>query len=134
MPNSPMITAAAAAQPPRQEAAKAHEKRTEHQLQKKHTQERERRRRERERRELEREPGGLEVEARAWTVHTNATAPEAAGVIHTDFQRGFIAAEVTAYKDFVALGGEQGAKAAGKMRLEGRDYVVQDGDVITIKV
>ena len=72
-------------------------------------------------------------EARAWTVHTNATAPEAAGVIHTDFQRGFIAAEVIAYKDFVELGGEQAAKTAGKMRLEGRDYIVQDGDIMLFR-
>ncbi|GAB6062160.1 redox-regulated ATPase YchF [Deferrisoma palaeochoriense] len=69
-------------------------------------------------------------EARAWTVRIGATAPEAAGVIHTDFEKGFIRAEVIAYEDFVAHGGEQGAKEAGKWRLEGRDYVVQDGDVI----
>jgi GTP-binding protein YchF len=68
-------------------------------------------------------------EARAWTAHQGATAPQAAGVIHTDFERGFIAAEVIAYDDFVRLGGEQGAKEQGRMRLEGRDYVVQDGDV-----
>ncbi len=68
-------------------------------------------------------------EARAWTTHRGATAPEGAGAIHTDFQKGFICAEVIAYDDFVALGGEQGAKEAGKMRLEGRDYVIQDGDV-----
>ena len=68
-------------------------------------------------------------EARAWTAHQGATAPQAAGVIHTDFERGFIAAEVIAYHDFVRLGGEQGAKEQGRMRLEGRDYVVQDGDV-----
>jgi len=69
-------------------------------------------------------------EARAWTVHRGATAPEAAGVIHTDFQRGFIRAETIAYDDFVACNGEQGAKDAGKMRSEGKDYVVQDGDVM----
>ena len=69
-------------------------------------------------------------EARAWTTKVGATAPEAAGEIHTDFQRGFIRAEVTGYDDFVACDGEQGAKAAGKMRLEGKEYVVQDGDVI----
>ncbi len=69
-------------------------------------------------------------EARAWTVHRGATAPEAAGVIHTDFERGFIRAETIAYDDFVACGGEQGAKDAGKMRSEGKDYVVQDGDVM----
>jgi GTP-binding protein YchF len=68
-------------------------------------------------------------EARAWTVRKGAKAPEAAGVIHTDFERGFICSEVIAYDDFVRLGGEQGAKEQGKMRLEGRDYVVQDGDI-----
>jgi GTP-binding protein YchF len=69
-------------------------------------------------------------EVRAWTVPVGATAPEAAGVIHTDFQKGFIRAEVIAYADFIRLGGEQGAKEAGKMRLEGKDYIVQDGDVM----
>jgi GTP-binding protein YchF len=69
-------------------------------------------------------------EVRAWTTKVGASAPEAAGEIHTDFQRGFIRAEVIAYEDFVACGGEQGAKAAGRMRLEGKDYVVRDGDVI----
>ena len=68
-------------------------------------------------------------EARAWTVRRGAKAPEAAGVIHTDFERGFIRGETIAYADFVACGGEQGAKEAGKMRAEGRDYVVQDGDI-----
>ncbi len=68
-------------------------------------------------------------EARAWTVRRGAKAPEAAGVIHTDFERGFIRAETIAYADFVACGGEQGAKDAGKMRAEGKEYVVQDGDV-----
>lgn len=68
-------------------------------------------------------------ESRAWTVRDGAKAPEAAGVIHTDFERGFICAEVIAYDDFVRLGGEQGAKEQGKMRLEGRDYPVRDGDV-----
>lgn len=68
-------------------------------------------------------------ESRAWTVRDGAKAPEAAGVIHTDFERGFICAEVIAYDDFVRLGGEQGAKEQGKMRLEGRDYAVRDGDV-----
>ncbi len=68
-------------------------------------------------------------EARAWTVEKGATAPQAAGVIHTDFERGFIAAEVIAYDDFVALGSEQAVKEAGRMRLEGRDYVIKDGDV-----
>jgi GTP-binding protein YchF len=69
-------------------------------------------------------------EVRAWTVPVGATAPQAAGVIHTDFERGFIRAEVIAFADYVACGGEQGAKEAGKMRLEGKDYVVRDGDVI----
>jgi len=69
-------------------------------------------------------------EVRAWTVHIGATAPQAAAVIHTDFERGFIRAEVIAYNDFVACGGEQGAKEAGKWRLEGKDYMVKDGDVI----
>ncbi|HTR56845.1 MAG TPA: redox-regulated ATPase YchF [Casimicrobiaceae bacterium] len=69
-------------------------------------------------------------EVRAWTVQEGSTAPQAAGAIHTDFERGFIRAEVTSYADYVACGGEQGAKEAGKMRLEGREYVVQDGDVI----
>lgn len=69
-------------------------------------------------------------EARAWTVRAGATAPQAAGVIHSDFERGFIRAEVASYDDYVACGGEQGAKEAGKLRLEGRDYAVRDGDVI----
>jgi GTP-binding protein YchF len=69
-------------------------------------------------------------EVRAWTVKVGATAPQAAGVIHTDFEKGFIRAEVVAYDDFVAGNGEQGAKEAGKWRLEGKDYSVQDGDVI----
>lgn len=68
-------------------------------------------------------------EARAWDVHMGATAPEAAGVIHTDFERGFIRAETIAYADYVALAGEQGAKDAGKLRLEGKEYNVKDGDV-----
>jgi GTP-binding protein YchF len=68
-------------------------------------------------------------EARAWTVRRGARAPEAAGVIHTDFERGFIRAETIAYEDFIACGGEQGAKEAGKMRAEGKEYVVQDGDI-----
>jgi hypothetical protein len=71
-----------------------------------------------------------EKEVRAWTIHKGDTAPQAAGVIHTDFERGFIRAEVIAYDDFVACTGELGAKEAGKMRLEGRDYVVRDGDVV----
>ncbi len=69
-------------------------------------------------------------EVRAWTIPKGASAPQAAGVIHTDFEKGFIRAEVIAYEDFVAHGGEQGAKDAGKWRLEGKDYIVQDGDVI----
>jgi GTP-binding protein YchF len=69
-------------------------------------------------------------EVRAWTVPVGATAPQAAGVIHTDFERGFIRAEVVSYDDYVACNGEHGAKDAGKLRLEGKDYVVQDGDVI----
>jgi ribosome-binding ATPase YchF (GTP1/OBG family) len=69
-------------------------------------------------------------EVRAWTVRAGATAPQAAGVIHTDFERGFIRAEVASYDDFVACRGEQGAKEAGKLRLEGKDYAVRDGDVI----
>jgi ribosome-binding ATPase len=72
-------------------------------------------------------------EARAWTIARGTRAPQAAGAIHTDFERGFIAAEVIAYDDYVASGGEQAAKAAGKMRLEGRDYLVADGDVILFR-
>ena len=69
-------------------------------------------------------------EVRAWTVRVGATAPQAAGVIHTDFERGFIRAEVVSYDDFVQYNGEAGAKDAGKWRLEGKDYIVKDGDVI----
>ncbi|SFM68108.1 hypothetical protein SAMN05421721_12229 [Ectothiorhodospira mobilis] len=69
-------------------------------------------------------------EVRAWTVRRGATAPQGAGAIHTDFQKGFIRAEVVAYEDFVACGGEQGAKDAGKWRLEGKEYVLQEGDVV----
>lgn len=69
-------------------------------------------------------------EVRAWTVKKGATAPQAAGVIHTDFEKGFIRAEVIAYDDFIACQGEVGAKEAGKWRLEGKDYIVQDGDVM----
>lgn len=69
-------------------------------------------------------------EARAWTVPEGTKAPQAAGVIHTDFEKGFIRAETIAYDDFVAYGGEVGAREAGKMRLEGKDYVVKDGDVL----
>ena len=67
---------------------------------------------------------------RAWTVAVGATAPQAAGVIHTDFEKGFIRAQTIAYDDFVAFKGEQGAKDAGKMRAEGKEYVVKDGDVL----
>lgn len=72
-------------------------------------------------------------EARAWTIKIGAKAPEAAGVIHTDFEKGFIKAETIAYDDYAALNGEQGAKDAGKMRQEGKDYIVQDGDVILFR-
>ena len=69
-------------------------------------------------------------EVRAWTIHKGDTAPQAAGVIHTDFERGFIRAQTIAYDDFIACGGEHGAREAGKMRAEGKDYVVKDGDVL----
>lgn len=69
-------------------------------------------------------------EVRAWTIHKGDTAPQAAGVIHTDFEKGFIRAQTIAYVDFIACGGEQGAKESGKMRSEGKEYVVQDGDVM----
>ena len=69
-------------------------------------------------------------EVRAWTTKVGATAPQAAGEIHTDFEKGFIRAEVTAYDDFIAFKGETGAREAGKLRLEGKDYIVQDGDVM----
>jgi len=69
-------------------------------------------------------------EVRAWTIHAGDTAPQAAGVIHTDFERGFIRAQTIAYEDFIAFKGEQGAKEAGKMRAEGKEYVVKDGDVL----
>jgi ribosome-binding ATPase len=69
-------------------------------------------------------------EVRAWTVNKGATAPQAAGVIHTDFEKGFIRAEVIAYSDFVAYRGEQGAKEAGKLKVEGKEYIVKDGDVM----
>ncbi len=72
-------------------------------------------------------------EARAWTLHRGSKAPQAAGAIHSDFERGFIRAETIAYDDYVALGGEQAARAAGKMRSEGKDYEVQDGDVILFR-
>jgi ribosome-binding ATPase len=69
-------------------------------------------------------------EVRAWTIHVGDTAPQAAGVIHTDFERGFIRAQTIAYEDFITYKGEQGAKEAGKMRAEGKEYVVKDGDVL----
>lgn len=72
-------------------------------------------------------------ETRAWTIPVGAKAPQAAGVIHTDFERGFIRAEVIAYQDFITCGGEQGAKDQGKLRSEGKDYVVKDGDVILFR-
>jgi len=72
-------------------------------------------------------------EARAWTVKKGATAPQAAGVIHTDFERGFIRAETISFDDYVSLGGEIGAKEAGKMRLEGKEYIVKDGDVMMFR-
>jgi GTP-binding protein YchF len=72
-------------------------------------------------------------EARAWTIRAGATAPEAAGVIHTDFQRGFIKAEVVAYEDLIAAGSVAAARSAGKARIEGRDYVMRDGDVVEFR-
>jgi ribosome-binding ATPase YchF (GTP1/OBG family) len=72
-------------------------------------------------------------EARAWTIHQGWTAPEAAGVIHTDFARGFIKAEVVSYDDLIAAGSMAAAKAAGRVRIEGKDYVMQDGDVVEFR-
>jgi GTP-binding protein YchF len=72
-------------------------------------------------------------ESRAWTIHQNSLAPQAAGVIHTDFERGFIKAEVISYDDFIKCNGESGAKKDGKLRLEGKDYLVEDGDIIHFK-
>jgi ribosome-binding ATPase YchF (GTP1/OBG family) len=72
-------------------------------------------------------------ESRAWTFHAGAKAPQAAGEIHTDFEKGFIRAETIAYDDYIALGGEAGAREAGKLRQEGKEYVVQDGDVMLFK-
>ena len=72
-------------------------------------------------------------EARAWTIRKGATAPEAAGVIHTDFQRGFIKAEVISFADLMEAGSTQAARAAGKARMEGKDYVMQDGDVVEFR-
>ena len=74
-----------------------------------------------------------ETETRAWTIPIGAKAPQAAGVIHTDFERGFIKAETASYEDYVALGGEKGCRDAGKLRQEGKEYVVQDGDVLHFK-
>lgn len=67
---------------------------------------------------------------RAWTIPVGATAPQAAGVIHTDFEKGFIRAEVIKYKDFIELGSEQACKDKGKMSVEGKEYIVQDGDIM----
>jgi len=72
-------------------------------------------------------------EARAWTFHTGWTAPKCAGVIHGDFEKGFIRAETTAYEDYVQHNGEQGAKEAGKVRQEGKEYIVKDGDIMLFK-
>ena len=72
-------------------------------------------------------------EVRAWTVREGSTAPQAAGKIHTDFERGFIRAEVTAYEDYISLGGEQGAKEAGRLRLEGKSYIIAEGDVVLFR-
>ena len=72
-------------------------------------------------------------ESRAWTIRAGATAPEAAGVIHTDFQRGFIKAEVVAYDDLVAAGSVQEARARGRVRVEGKQYVMADGDVVEFR-
>lgn len=71
-----------------------------------------------------------EKEVRAWTIHKGDLAPQAAGVIHTDFERGFIRAQTISYNDYINFKGENGAKEAGKLRVEGKDYVVQDGDVM----
>ena len=72
-------------------------------------------------------------EARAWTIRKGATAPQAAGVIHTDFERGFIKAEVVHFQDLLEAGSMAAAKAAGKVRIEGKDYVMQDGDVVEFR-
>jgi ribosome-binding ATPase YchF (GTP1/OBG family) len=72
-------------------------------------------------------------ETRAWTILKGMTAPQAAGVIHGDFERGFIACETVAYEDYVALKGEAGAREAGKLRIEGKQYVVKDGDVLLFR-
>jgi len=70
------------------------------------------------------------TEARAWTIHIGDTAPQAAGVIHTDFEKGFIRAETIAYEDFIRYRGESGARDAGRLRLEGKEYLVKEGDVL----
>jgi len=72
-------------------------------------------------------------EARAWTIHRGDTAPEAAGVIHTDFQRGFIKAEIVSYEDLMEAGSVPAARAVGKARIEGKDYVMRDGDVVEFR-
>ena len=72
-------------------------------------------------------------ETRAWTLEKGSKAPQAAGEIHTDFERGFIRAETIAYDDYIALNGEAGARDAGKLRQEGKDYVVKDGDVLNFR-
>jgi ribosome-binding ATPase YchF (GTP1/OBG family) len=72
-------------------------------------------------------------EVRAWTIHKGDSAPQAAGVIHTDFERGFIAAQIVDYDDLVAAGSEQAAKAAGKVRTEGKEYVMQPGDIVEFR-
>ena len=72
-------------------------------------------------------------EARAWTLPTGSSAPSAAGVIHTDFEKGFIRAEVVGYEDYIKFNGEQGAKEAGRWRSEGKEYIVHDGDVILFR-
>jgi len=77
--------------------------------------------------------GGGDMEARAWSLHRGLTAWDAAGLIHTDIQRGFVKAEVIAWDELIACGGYAGAREAGKLRIEGRDYVIRDGDVITVK-
>ncbi|HUY07122.1 MAG TPA: DUF933 domain-containing protein, partial [Acidimicrobiales bacterium] len=74
-----------------------------------------------------------EKETRAWTIHQGDTAPEAAGVIHTDFQRGFIKAEIVSFDDLIALGSVQAARGVGKARIEGKDYVMRDGDVVEFR-
>ena len=72
-------------------------------------------------------------EARAWTIHKGWTAPQAAGVIHTDFQRGFIKAEIVSFDDLIAAGSMNAAKAAGKVRMEGKEYIMRDGDVVEFR-